>query len=137
MFFGRLGYNSTMIPRCLAIDYGTVRIGLAVSRATLADPLEILPNNDAVFTRIQEICKEEAVECIIMGISERDMAQKTRAFSEQLAEYVTQPIIFMDETLSSKSVHEKLLVAKKSKRRGPIDHYAAAEFLQNWIDEQE
>ena len=65
------------------------------------------------------------------------MAQKTRAFSEQLAEYVTQPIIFMDETLSSKSVHEKLLVAKKSKRRGPIDHYAAAEFLQNWIDEQE
>jgi RNase H-fold protein (predicted Holliday junction resolvase) len=46
----------------------------------------------------------------------------------------------VDETLSSHSVHEKLLNRKKangSRARGaraPIDHLAAAEFLQEYLD---
>jgi len=73
----------------------------------------------------------------VIGISEQEMAEKTRAFASQLADVTTIPLVFTDETLSSKTVHEKLITAKKSKRTGHIDHYAAAEFLQAWMDEQE
>lgn len=126
-----------MIPKCLAIDYGTVRIGLAVSRATLADPLEIIENNDDTLAKLQAIISDEEIEQIILGVSEQDMAEKTYVFAEKLAHITDLPIVYADETLSSKTVHQKLLGAKRSKRQGPIDHYAAAEFLQNWIDEQE
>lgn len=126
-----------MIPKTLAIDYGTVRVGLAVSRATLADPLEIIPNDDQLFDRLQTILSDEAVEQIVVGLSEREMAEKTRAFVDELRTVTDIPISFTDETLSSKSVHQKLQGAKQSKRRGHIDHYAAAEFLQHWIDERE
>ena len=42
----------------LAIDFGTVRIGLAISRYTLAEPLEIIPNDELRFSKIKEICFE-------------------------------------------------------------------------------
>lgn len=126
-----------MIPKCLAIDYGTVRLGLAVSRATLADPLEIIENNDQTIAKLQTILHDEEIEQIVIGISEQEMAEKTYAFAEKLAQVTNLPIVFADETLSSKSVHQKLLGAKRAKRQGAIDHFAAAEFLQNWIEEQE
>ncbi|MCA9369191.1 MAG: Holliday junction resolvase RuvX [Pseudomonadales bacterium] len=126
-----------MIPTTLAIDFGTVRIGLAVSRATLADPLEIIPNDETVFTRIKKILSEENIEQIVVGLSEQEMAEKSRGFAAELAKHTDLPIFFTDETLSSKTVHEKLQTAKKSKRSGHIDHFAAAEFLQQWIDNQE
>lgn len=126
-----------MIPTCLAIDYGTVRVGLAVSRATLADPLVVLANDPHLIENILAVVEEERVTTIVLGVSEQEMAEKTRLFAAKLGEHTSIPIVFADETLSSKTVHEKLQTAKKSKRRGPIDHYAAAEFLQHWLDEQD
>ena len=126
-----------VLPKCLAIDYGTVRVGLAVSRASLADPLEIVANDELLFERLLEIISEEQIQKIVIGLSEQVMAQKTRAFAADLATHTSVPIVFTDETLSSKTVHEKMKTAKKSKRTGHIDHYAAAEFLQHWLDEQE
>ena len=63
------------------------------------------------------------------------MAEKTKEFVVELEKHIQLPVTFMDETLSSHSVHEKLVSAKKSKREGNIDHFAAAEFLQIWLDE--
>ncbi|NCS96999.1 MAG: Holliday junction resolvase RuvX [Candidatus Pacebacteria bacterium] len=126
-----------MIPKCLAIDFGTVRIGLAVSRATLADPLTIIQNSAESIAVITKIIEEEEIQQIVVGISEREMAEKTRKFVQELQKTISLPIVYTDETLSSKTVHEKLLGAKRAKRQGSIDHYAAAEFLQQWIETQE
>ncbi len=123
------------IPKTLAIDYGTVRVGTAVSMHTLADPLVILPNTEHLFAEIVTLCNENEVEQILVGLSENEMAEKTKQFVSELKKHTNLPIIYMDETLSSHSVHTKLKNAKKSKRSGNIDHFAAAEFLQNWIDE--
>lgn len=123
------------IPKTLAIDYGTVRVGTAISMHTLADPLVILPNNEGLFTNIINLCRDNEVEHILVGISENEMAKKTQEFVEELKKHTSLPITFFDETLSSHTVHKKLENAKKSKRSGDIDHYAAAEFLQAWIDE--
>ena len=127
----------------LAIDFGTVRIGLAVSRYTLADPLEIITNNEDKFSKIEEICVAQDVKKIVVGVSENEMARKTKEFASELKKDIklnwsadNKPTIeFMDETLSSHSVHQKLKTAKKSKRGADIDHYAAAEFLQEWLEE--
>ena len=123
------------VPKVLALDYGTVRIGVAVSAGTLADPLVILPNDDSIFQTVVQICSENEVELILVGLSENLMAEKTKEFVSELRKHVSIPIIYTDETLSSHTVHQKLLVLKKSTRSGKVDHYAAAEFLQNWLDE--
>jgi putative transcription antitermination factor YqgF len=123
------------IPKALAIDYGTVRVGLAVSMASLADPLKIIPNDEKLISKILDICKENYVEIIVVGLSENVMAEKTKDFVKLLQEKTDLPIEFTDETLSSHNVHKKLQTAKKSKRGADIDHYAAAEFLQVWLDE--
>ena len=125
----------------LAIDFGTVRIGLAISRYTLAEPLEIIPNNELKFSKIKEICITEDVKRIIVGMSENEMAKKTEVFADELrdeikSDWENKPELeYMDETLSSHSIHEKMKFAKKSKRSADIDHLAAAEFLQEWLDE--
>jgi len=127
-----------MLLKTLAIDFGTKRIGLAISVATLADPYKIIPHDDKTPVAIRKICAMEGVKQILMGISENEMAEKTKAFAKKLEKEVDLPIIFFDETLSSKTVHEKLATShmKRSKRQQPIDHYAASEFLQEWLDNQ-
>jgi putative Holliday junction resolvase len=125
-----------MMPPTLAIDFGTKRIGLAISRASLAMPLEILPNTDQALARLQAIIAEHAIEQLVVGISEGAMAEQTRAFVSELQAAIALPVHFADETLSSHSVHAKLRQANSAKRREPIDHFAAAEFLQEWLDEQ-
>jgi putative transcription antitermination factor YqgF len=126
-----------MIPVTLAIDYGTKRVGLAISRGSLAEPLEIVSTPEAV-SRIQEICEHEHVAQILLGLSENTMAEKTQEFARQLKLELLLPITFVDETLSSYTVHQKTLESgmSRSDRAQPIDHLAAAEFLQEWLDGQ-
>lgn len=123
----------------LAIDYGTVRIGLARSFYLIAEPLEIIPNDEKATAKIIEIAKENSVTHIVFGISENEMAKKTQTFVEDFMPEFNKilPDVtyeFFDETLSSNSVHKKLATAKKSKRSANIDHLAASEFLQEWLD---
>lgn len=124
------------IPTTLAIDFGTKRIGLAISVATLADPLTIIPNDENSVAKIKEICAQENVKQLLVGVSEQVMAEKTKVFAQQLKEKIDLPLFFVDETLSSKETHQKLSSSqmKLSKRQGPIDHYAASLFLQEWLD---
>ena len=124
------------VPKTLAIDYGTVRVGLAVSAYTLADPLVTILNDDQLFIKISQICQANQVDLVLVGISENEMEKKTRIFAKELENHISVPIEFTDETLSSYTVHNKLKTAKKSKRSGDIDHFAAAEFLQDWLDEK-
>jgi putative holliday junction resolvase len=125
-----------MIPKTLAIDFGTKRIGLAISIATLADPLKIIANNENTLKEIKKVIKEESIKQILVGLSEKEMAEKTKVFAKNLEKEVNLPIFFYDETLSSKETHFKINNShmKKSKKRQPIDHYAASQFLQEWLD---
>ncbi|MCA9369667.1 MAG: Holliday junction resolvase RuvX [Pseudomonadales bacterium] len=124
------------MQKTLAIDYGTKRVGVAVSRGTLAEPLLVVPNDDRVFITLLEVLAEHQIEQIVVGLSESAMAVKTKEFAAVLAKKTTVPIVFADETLSSQKVKAQLRFSKQSKRQGPIDHYAAAEFLGEWLDAQ-
>ena len=120
----------------LAIDYGLKRIGLAISRVGMAEPLRVLPNDREIIELIRQICRDEGVELLLLGISEGEMAKKTQEFGQSLSSELNVPLQLFDETLSSQTAQEKLAEGEVSlkKRRGPIDHYAAASFLQEWLE---
>ncbi len=121
----------------LAIDYGTERVGLARSFSTLAEPLGILSNTPNLIPEILEIINGEGITSIVVGLSENVMAERTRAFVAELQKFTNLPIQFTDETLSSVTVHRKIREVRKGKPQytGPIDHFAAAEFLQEFLDD--
>lgn len=127
------------MTKVLAIDFGTQRVGLAISRGTLAEPLTVVPNDEHLFEQLQAIVKNEQIEQVVIGLSEGEMADQTREFAQELEEIVAPtPIDFADETLSSHEVQEKLKEkgVKKSVRIGAIDHFAAALILEQWLELQ-
>ena len=66
--------------RHLGIDYGTKRIGVAVSDATgkMAFPCVVLPNDDQLLAALQEVIDTYEVEIIVIGHSlSKDMAPNT------------------------------------------------------------
>lgn len=122
--------------KVLAIDYGTVRVGLAINQHDLAEPFEILTNGPELIEELKEILEDQQIQLILVGMSENKMAERTEQFIAQLQAEIDLPIEIVDETLSSQEVHERLKEShlKLSKRQGPIDHYAAAVILQDWLD---
>lgn len=123
-------------PKTLAIDVGVRKLGLAVSYASLAEPLLVLPNDQNALSSIGQIVIKEAVEQVLVGISEGKSADLARQFASSLEEYIDLPIFFADETLSTKSALEKIRQTKGKAYRGDDDHMAAAVFLQDWIDSE-
>ena len=125
----------------LSIDFGTKRMGVAMSQGFLAEPLMIIngdwskPTNwPEAISQLVKIIKAEKINQIIIGLSENQMAELTQQFALTLQATVSLPIGYVDETLSSHQMHQNLTLAKKSKRNQPIDHLVAAALLQEWLD---
>jgi putative Holliday junction resolvase len=132
--------------RILALDHGTVRVGVALSDELkmIASPLEFIPAEpwDAFLQRLQQIMAEKQVERVLVGMP-RNMdgsfgpaAEKVRAFVEQLRAVLTVPVQTVDERLSS--VHAQKLLhqagVKSRQQRGKVDQMAAAILLQSYLD---
>ena len=121
--------------KTLGIDYGTVRVGTAISYASLAEPLQILDPGPQLLPELANIIAQHKVQRIVVGISENTMAQKSQEFAVIMREKFQLPVFLEDETLSSYQVHQFLKMHKLKERRGPIDHLAAAVILQNFLDQ--
>ena len=91
----------------LAIDYGTKRIGLAISnaRGTIALPFGIFENNSALMTNLARIIKEEGIAKIVVGTP--DYNKKTPLYKEiqrfiaELKSSLSLPVVSSDELLTS------------------------------------
>lgn len=125
----------------LGIDFGLKYIGLATSWDDLAEPMvQFRYNAEAeALDKIRRICSQNTIEKIVMGISENEMEQKTNEFGQKLAKSTKLPVVFQDETLTSKEAAEKLIVTGQGrKKRAKKDHrVAAALILQSFLDERE
>lgn len=120
----------------LAIDFGTKRIGLAITHATLAVPLTVIEYDDIqqAVEQIKKICHDYSVSRIVLGLSENIMAKKTHDFGLILEKEIQLPVNYVDETLSSSEVRNKFKQRNKGLGGEPIDHYAAALILEEWLD---
>ena len=137
--------------RTLAIDYGSRRVGLAISDAggKLATPLNVLQisSPEQALDLIQKTIQREGVERIVVGLplnmddSMGPAARSVIAWAKQLSSQSAKPVIFVDERLSSfaakQSLRDRKRAGEKITRKGKrarLDAHAAAGFLQNFLD---
>ncbi len=132
--------------RVLAIDYGTVRIGLALSdpMKILASPLETYRKQDEAsdLAYLKNVVDEHEVERVVVGLprnmdgSEGPQAKLTRGFADKLAAALDEvPVEFWDERLSSAVAERAMLEAdlSRKKRKDRRDKVAACVILQGYL----
>ncbi|HTI99584.1 MAG TPA: Holliday junction resolvase RuvX [Dongiaceae bacterium] len=132
--------------RILALDHGTVRIGVALSDELkmIASPLEFIPAEPFAdfLTRLKDILREKEVELILVGMP-RNMngsygpaALKVQEFVAVLKSAVTVPLKTWDERLTSTQANRFLSEGgvKRGERRQKVDKAAAAILLQSYLD---
>jgi putative Holliday junction resolvase len=132
--------------RYLGIDYGTARIGIALSDAcsVIASPLKTVkaePVKKAVM-EIAEICSEKSVEEIVIGLplhmngDEGVSAEGARKLGEEIENATKLKINYIDERLSTVSADKALSEGnvRGKKRKAKVDSVAAAIILQTFLD---
>ena len=132
--------------RLLGIDYGSVRIGLAVTDADcrIASPLEIRERQGderdaAYFCRLVE---REQIGGLVVGLPihttgrEGTKAAEARAFGEWIKRVTGLPVVFADERFSTAFAESALWEAglTHKKRKARRDAVAAQVMLQAFLD---
>ena len=132
----------------LGIDYGTKRVGVAVSDLTqrFASPFEIhhreSPVADARYFRrlVEEFRPVGLVVGLPLHISgdESEKSRESRSYAEWLASITQLPFEFQDERLTSWQAEKLLLAAEltKKQRKARIDKLAAQILLQTFLDKR-
>jgi putative Holliday junction resolvase len=122
--------------RILALDYGSARIGCAISdpTETLARPLAVIEPTDP--RDVADLVARHEVERVVVGMPihldgrEGEQAEATKLFSEQLAELIEVPVESYDERLTTR-------MAEASRRGGAQaaeDSLAAAHLLESYLE---
>ena len=139
-----------MIPatgRVLAVDWGSSRIGLAISDATqlVATPLGTLRRRAGKRLPLRDfltIVETEHPVGLVVGIPfddrglESDSAIQARLMGDHFAERSALPVEWIDESFSTTDAHSAMLEggAKRDRRRHEIDAVAAAVVLTRWLE---
>jgi len=103
----------------LSIDYGTKYIGTAISDQTniISIPYRTL-DKKSLMDEIIEIIEKENIYGVIIGMpyhldgSESEMSKQVKKFALELSEIIKNPILLLDERLSSKGY--------KSEKKDPL-----------------
>lgn len=132
--------------RILGIDFGSVRIGIALSDPlrVIAKGLTTIPNDENVYDAIHSIIEEHNVQKIVVGYP-LDLKGQTGAktmevdiFIQQLQRHFSLPVIRHDERFTSVIAEKAMLTmgtTKKQRRdKGRIDEIASAVMLQGFLD---
>jgi len=125
----------------LAIDVGEVRIGVARADkiAGLATPLTTLRNDDEVFDKIANLCQENNVDTVIVGLprnldgQDTPQTSYTRSFADAMQIKTGFKVIFQDEAVTSKQAVSELISRGKAYVKEDIDALAAAYILEDYL----
>ena len=132
--------------RILAIDFGDVRVGLALSdlTCTISKPFKTINyiNIEDLLIQIFEITKENQVNKIVVGIpynmkgEDTKQTIKVREFVSALENKMDYKIDLIDERLTSteaeKFMHQMNI--KTGHNKDKIDKIAASIILQEYLD---
>ncbi len=132
--------------RVLAIDFGTVRIGTALSDelGLFASPHKVLPYSKDAAAGIAALVQESGVATVVIGMpyaldgTETDMTRRTRNFAEKLRPLLPCALVEWDEAFSSRTAGSLMRDAgmrrKRRQEKGMTDTWAAAVILQGYLD---
>lgn len=132
--------------RLLGVDFGQVRVGLAVSDPDrkLASPLVTYTrrdrDRDAAYFR--ELVREQVIGLLVVGLPvhldghEGQKAAEARAYGAWLTEVTGLPVVFHDERYTTVQAESALWDAGLShkKRKARRDKVAAQILLQTYLD---
>jgi putative Holliday junction resolvase len=135
------------IPRYLALDVGSKRVGIAVSDelGLTAQPvltLERRRNQREDLRSIARLCRRFGVAGIVVGNplalsgEPTSQAAKVQAFAAGLGELTALPVHLWDERLTTHEAHQLLYEAGHARRehRRVVDQVAATMILQSFLD---
>ncbi|MEW5797442.1 MAG: Holliday junction resolvase RuvX [Bacteroidota bacterium] len=132
--------------RILGVDYGSVRIGLALSDPLriIAQGLKTIQNTTHAWKEIAAIVEEHNVSCIVVGkplnLSGTDSAKSAEVdeFVKKLRQETAADIVMVDERFTSvmaqKSIIQMGARKKQRQNKGKIDEVASAILLQGYLD---
>lgn len=134
----------------LGIDYGSKRVGLALSDdgGTFAFPYKILKNDMSLVDMIQNVCGEEEVSAVVIGES-HDLSGKANKIMGSIEEFkrnleaeLDLPVYFQKEFMTTVEARgregkEQNNARKLSKEKKLYaDASAAALILQRYLDKK-
>ena len=133
-----------MQNRLLGIDYGDVRIGVAISDplGLTAQPVGTIQNSLNATKEIIDIIKEKKITKVIIGLPKNQhgddskKAKDVRLFAAKLLDDYNIDIEFVDERFSTIASQRQLIEMniKGKKRKTIIDTQAAMFILQGVLD---
>ncbi len=132
--------------RLAGIDFGTVRIGIAVTNEdqTLASPLEIYtrrgPQHDQRY--FQELVSRERVVAFVVGLplhlsgDDSRKSEEARQFGQWLAKCTSRPVGYFDERFTTAFAEQALQNAglTKQQRKKRLDKLAAQIMLSAYLE---
>lgn len=120
----------------LSIDYGSKRIGLAISIQGIIQPLCVVKNDSDFLAQLQKIISDYKVDKIFVGISQGEFALRTQKFVDELKNMIILPIETVEEAVSTIEADQIYLANKKPKKdyKKNIDAIAAAVILKRVIN---
>ncbi len=140
--------------RFLGIDFGDVRIGLAVSDSsgTIARPLRTITPSGSLDEYVVIIAREvtalasevDGLDALVVGVprsldgTPHQQTTRTLAFVESLRKATALPVVTQDERLTSVEAEQRLAIREQDwrKRKKLLDAASAAVILQDYLDER-
>ena len=132
--------------RILAIDYGTKRVGLAVTDPLkiIATALDTVPAQE-ILPYLQQYIDREGVELLVVGLPKKLSSEDTnntapvKAFVKQLEKAFPKiPVVLVDERFTSKIALDTMIAGgtKKKDRRDKarLDKISATIILQSYME---
>src|SRR5439155_1129789 len=142
------GLRQPELLRILAIDPGSVRLGLALSdpSGTIAQPPSVLSRRSEAedLKALVDLVARHDVEAIVIGLPRlmdgrlEAAAQEAQAFGSRVEQATGRPVAYWDERLTTVAAERYLIEQgkRRSKRRQEVDRMAATLLLQGYLDYQ-
>jgi putative Holliday junction resolvase len=132
--------------RILAIDYGSRRLGIAISDPMniIAQGLSTLDNDGTLYEHLRTIVAEHVISSIVVGMpynlrgQSGTKAKEVERFVKRLRAELGIPVATWDERFTSKlaqtAIREMGTKKMKRERKGVVDQMASVLLLQSYLD---
>lgn len=133
------------MPRIIAIDYGTKRVGLAVTDELkiIATALDTVPAHTTI-EYLKKYCTENEVDTFVLGLPKQmdgtasQSERQVQGFQNNLRKnFPAIKIVRFDERFTSKIASQSLLDSgmkkKDRKNKGLLDSISAVLILQDYL----
>ncbi|MBP9999740.1 MAG: Holliday junction resolvase RuvX [Proteobacteria bacterium] len=127
--------------RVIGIDWGARRTGVAITDESrtfvFVRPVIVSNGVDDLIDKLVKIISSEKIVGVVVGLplrmdgSESDTTKKVREFADVLAKKIDEPVVMLDETLSSASAQDGMGRVRRVDIKEKLDSESARVILEN------